>query len=120
MKRETFYKTITGTTINHEIVDKIQQAYGTVFPAEVQKILSINLQGDFIEGAKFCRLLSAKEILNASAELHVDFTKHGIIPVFDIEDNNFVVFDFKNGCWKNFNIVDEVPYGGRLSLDAII
>lgn len=120
MKRETFLETVAGTAINREIVDKVQQAYGTILPAEVQKILSISPQGEFIDGANFCRLLSAKEILNASAELHVDFTKHGFIPVFDIEDNNFVVFDFKNGSWKNFNIVDEVPYGGQSSLDAII
>ena len=52
MKRETFFETVAGTAINREIIDKVQQAYGTVLPAEVQKILSISPQGEFIDGTR--------------------------------------------------------------------
>lgn len=56
------------------------------------------------------RLLSLEEILNAPEELSVDFVSHGLLPVFDAFDNDFICYQVKNGKWCMFNIVDEVSF----------
>ena len=50
------------------------------------------------------------EIINATADLEVDFVAHALLPIFDIGDNDFVVFDFSENCWCLFNIVDEIKF----------
>lgn len=120
MDREEFLSSLNKTAISTENVDKIKQIYGCTPSVELKKILSFDNNGIFFDGGSFCRLLSLDEIINATRELHVDFVKHGFVPLFDIEDNNFIVWDFANNCWKKFNIVDETPYGTRKSLTEIL
>ena len=43
------------------------------------------------------RLLSLEEILNAPEELSVDFVSHGLLPVFDVFDNDFICYQTKDG-----------------------
>lgn len=120
MKREVYFETLKQITVDAGLISEIQEVYGCKLPHDIQCIVSAHKTEAFIEGERFCRILTSSEILNASAELHVDFAKYNIIPFFDVEDNNFVVFDFQKKCWKKFNIVDEVSYGERTSLNEII
>ena len=120
MNRDKFLKDITSMAISDSIVSEIAAAYGCSLPQDVSQVLSVNKDGCFVEGGAFRRLLSTDEILHASAELHVDFTRHGILPLFDVGDNNFIVYDYKQGKWKKFNIVDETPFGVKSSLQDIL
>lgn len=120
MNSKEFLKIATKSAISTEILDKINHIYKCDLPNGVAQILSVNQSGCFLDGGPFRRLLSLEEIVNASAELHVDFAAHGLVPIFDINDNNFIVFDFIHCQWKKFNIVDETPYGAANSLQDIL
>lgn len=120
MNRQEFLGALDHVPSSPEIVAKIKQIYDCLIPAEVEKVISFNTQGIFLEGGGFCRLLCFDEISNASEELHVNFKQLGIIPIFDVSDNNFIVFNFKNLNWEKFNIVDKFPYGKKQNLKDIL
>ena len=102
MNRAEFILALSKTVSDGRKVDAIQQIYGKLLPSDVQKIISFDSRGTFLDGDRFCRLLSFDEISKASEELHVDFVRHGIVPLFDTGDNDFIVFDLQKSCWKKY------------------
>ena len=120
MNRAEFILALSKTASDEKKVEAIQQIYGKNLPSDVQKVISFDSRGTFLDGDHFCRLLSFDEISKASEELHVDFVRHCIVPLFDIGDNDFIVFDLQKSCWEKFNIVDEVSYGEKESVSEII
>jgi len=54
------------------------------------------------------RLLSLEEILDCNEDLQVDFSSVGLVPIFDIYDNDYICYQTKNGKWCVFNIVDSI------------
>ena len=66
------------------------------------------------------RLLSLEEILNSNEDLQVDFTSLGLIPIFDIFDNDYICYQVKNGSWCIFNIVDEVSFKKDSTLQELL
>lgn len=120
MNRQEFLLALNNVIPSTNIVLKIKQIYECTVPSEVEKVISFNTAGAFLEGKTFCRLLCFNEISKASEELHVNFKQHGLIPFFDIEDNNFIVFNFKSLHWEKFNIVDEVSYEEKKNLKDIL
>lgn len=66
------------------------------------------------------RLLSLEEILNSDEDLQVDFTSLGLIPIFDIFDNDYICYQVKNGSWCIFNIVDEVSFKKDSTLQELL
>ena len=52
--------------------------------------------------------------------LHVEFKKKGLLPVADCRENDFILYDFINGMWAKFNIVDEIIFKERLSLEELL
>ena len=120
MNREEFLTTVTKTVVSSDVLERIHHIYGCVLPNEVAQVLCVNQSGCFLDGNPFRRLLSLEEVANAAAELHVNFAAHGVVPLFDADDNNFIVFDFIHGQWKKFNIVDETSYGTKSSLQDIL
>jgi len=63
--------------------------------------------------------LSHNEILNASEEFNVDFIGLQLVPVFDTGDNDYIVFDIKNGNWCKFNIVDSIQFKQKSLLNEL-
>ena len=120
MNREQFIASLNNTSVSSTIIAKVKKIYGSSLDVSIQKLLSFDSNGMFLDDGAFCRLLSTNEITNAASELHVDFPGLGLIPFFDIEDNNFIVYDMRNKCWKKFNIVDETAYGTQATLSAIL
>jgi hypothetical protein len=111
-----FINKIDSLPINDKFTRQIEQLYETELNAYVKKILSFDSDGVFFENDDILRLLAHKEIVNAVADLSVDFTGMKLIPVFDTGDNDYIVFDTDNNCWSKFNIVDSVKFKQRQSL----
>jgi hypothetical protein len=88
-------------------VEAIQKAYGA---SELPKEIAGDPKGGFAQGASFLRRLSHKDILSAQEDLGVQFSKLGLIPLFDKGDNDYVVYDFRNKRWKLFNIADNTAF----------
>lgn len=106
MTVKEFYKLLTNTTIDNSIVERVEKVYGKIESTEVKKILSYKFEDYFLESDDFLRALSLDEILDAKDSLHVDFPAKRIIPLFDVCDNDFVVYHLDKNVWSMMNITD--------------
>lgn len=120
MNRDEFFQRILTVSINEASLTGIFHNFTTKLPITVKKILSVVPNGDFIDGGTFCRIMATDEIANASLELHVDFSKHSYLPIFDTGENDFIVFDYQNNQWAKFNIVDEVGFNFTNDLSVLL
>lgn len=55
------------------------------------------------------RLLSKDEILNYQEELNIKMDN--IIPLIDLYDNNFLIYNINENVFEKLNIVDETIFG---------
>lgn len=106
MTGKDFYKALANTAIDNSIVNSVEKVYGKIESIELKKILSYKFEDYFLESDDFLRALSLDEILDAKDCLHVDFPAKGIIPLFDVCDNDFIVFNLNKNVWSLMNIVD--------------
>ena len=119
MKINDFILGLANIAVDNKIVYTIQKQYSSKdIPRMVQQLLSVAKDGAFFDEG--CRLLSYDEILSASQELNINFSKHGIIPFFDIADNDYIVYNFKKKNWELFNIIDEEAFKSEKQINEII
>lgn len=56
------------------------------------------------------RILSQKEIKDSVTWLDFDFGSLGIIPLFDIQDNNYIGYCEEKNKYIIINVIDEIVY----------
>lgn len=105
MTGKEFILQLKNESAHKDIVKEIEVKYGIKLPMNVQKIVSCSRESIFFENG--WRTLSAKEVLEASEDLHVDFGTLKVLPLFDTGDNDFIVYCFTSDSWAKFNIIDE-------------
>ena len=110
MELKELLKGLSQVQIDNLIVDKIENLYKTELPDDLKKIISLSKETTFYDDRDLLRGLSSDEILNASDNLELDFVALKLLPLFDIGDNNFIVYNFEKNCWSLFNIVDETLF----------
>jgi hypothetical protein len=110
MKLADVIKSLDQVQINKAFIDALEKFYGASFPDEVKRAASISSETVFYDDLPILRGLSNDEVMNASAELSVDFAYNHLLPLFDTGDNDYIVFDTKEKCWYLFNIVDETKF----------
>lgn len=119
MKINDFVLGLANISIDNKVVYTIQKKYSSKdIPRMVQQLVSVAKDGTFFDEG--CRLLSYDEILSASQDLNINFSKHGIIPFFDIADNDYIVYNFKKKNWELFNIVEEEAFKSEKQITDII
>jgi hypothetical protein len=79
-------------------------------------MISINKNTVFYEEFPLLRGLSHKEIENASVDMSVDFVSKGILPLFDVGDNDYIAFNFVKNKWCKYNIADESEFSNVSSI----
>lgn len=79
-----------------------------------------NIASSQEETYKGARLLSLEEILDCSEDMQVDFSAIGLIPIFDIFDNDYICYQTKNNKWCIFNIVDEISFKKDSTLQELL
>ena len=119
MKPSEFQNIANNTPAQPDISQRLALAYRSVVPDAVVSLTASMSEGVFFEG-NFCRKMGVGEILDASNFLHVDFPKHGIVPVFDCGDNDFICFRLSDGRWVKFNIVDELVFRNSFDWKELI
>jgi len=110
MELKEILKDLNKVQTDNFLVNKIETLYKTELPNDLKKIVSLNKDTIFYEDKDMLRGLSFNEILNASDDLEVGFIELNLLPLFDIGDNDFIVYNFKKKCWSLFNIVDEILF----------
>lgn len=105
--------TVSAPTVQQSEIEKM---FGIYLEKEPKKIISHIDSEIFFEGQNFLKLLSKQEILDCCGDLNVDFINKKIIPVFDLGDNDYIVFSYGDNWWYKFNIVDEVLFSKHKSI----
>ena len=101
---------LTDTRINDAFVWQLEKMYARSLPDEIKLIVSLSEETVFYDDFPLLRGLSNPEIAKASEDMHVDFIGKKLIPLFDVGDNDFIVFDLAEKVWYKFNIVDEIKF----------
>ena len=83
-------------------------------------LLSAKIGSTRLDGEKYRRLLSIAEIADASVDMNVDFAAYALIPLFDLADNDYIVYDAKHEKWAIFNIVDEIIFNESDTLEVLL
>jgi len=117
--KETLSK-LTEVKIDAAFVAQLETMYSTTFPDEVKRIVSISDDTVSYDDFSLLRGLSHVEISDASEDMAVDFIGKGILPLFDVGDNDYIVYDISEKTWYKFNIVDEVKFSKTSSLSEYL
>ena len=115
MKNHDFLKYVQNINIDVDCVSEIEVKYGVSIPEYIGRIITCTKTPVFID--KNWRLMSFSELLFAQEQLHVDFNSKKILPLFDLGDNDFIVFHFNDNFWSIFNIVDQCSFKKRARLE---
>jgi len=113
--KETLNK-LVNVIINEDFVKRVEAMYSREIPDEIKRIVSINKDTVFYDDFPLLRGLSHSEIFDSSHDMSVDFIHKGIIPLFDVGDNDYIVYDVLEKRWYTFNIVNEVKFNKASSL----
>lgn len=114
MTRKEYLTKLESVSINDDVVRCVEAVYGHTLPIVVKQILSFSKESVFFDDE--FRTLSLAEILDAQADLHIDFKALGLVPVADCGENNFIVYHTDNDSWSKYNIVDETVFKKRPQL----
>ena len=90
MNYKDFLATIRYNAENANKVKQIEQLYSAIIPDAVACIISNLDKTVFLDSESFVRLLDYQEVLDAEADLNVEFVSKGIIPLFDLGDNDYL------------------------------
>ncbi len=118
MTSKEYLEAIKQSIIDEERIKNIAEKYTDQIPDLVKKIISYSDSSIFLDDE--IRILSFEEIIDAETELHVPFRKRSFLPVADCEDNDFIVYDYKNSLWAKFNIVDKTAFKKRQTLEELL
>ena len=119
MTKLEFITASQNATPNASLMEALKHKYSISFPESIGKILSALPQGGFLEGDDFCRVMSSSEIVSANETLHTDFVGKKLLPILDLGDNIFVVFDSNRQEFGRFSLNDELVYWRSCTLNDI-
>jgi len=95
---------------------EIEALYKTKLSGEVKKIISLNKDGVSYDDKSVFNGLSVKAILNAYNDLYVDFVDLQLLPLFDIGDSEYIVYNLKKRCYAIYDISDDDEYSEESDL----
>ena len=102
--------------IDKAIISEIEELYKTKFSTELGKIISLNKNGVSYDDKSAFNGLSANAILSAYDDLYIDFVGLNLVPLFDIGDNEYIVYDLKKRCYALYDISDDDEYSEESDL----
>jgi len=108
MNKQDFLKQIKDASKCQEKIESVSNNYKADLEETLENLISQTDEIGFIEDD--IRLLAFSEICNPKELLGYDFILEGLIPIFDIFDNTYVVYEVERKKWARFNISDEILY----------
>jgi lambda repressor-like predicted transcriptional regulator len=102
--------------IDKAIISEIETLYKTKFPNEVQKVISLNKDGVSYDDKSVFNGLSANAILNAYNDLYIDFVSLNLLPLFNIGDSEYIVYDLKKRRYALYDISEDDEYSEESDL----
>lgn len=119
MTKLDFISAAQNAIPNASLMEALKCKYGVSFPESIGRILAVLPQGGFLEGDDFCRVMSSSEIVSANETLHTDFVGKKLLPILDLGENIFVVFDSSRQEFGRFSLNDDLVYWRSKKLNEI-
>jgi len=110
MKLKDALAELDNVEIDRAAIGEIETLYKTKVPKELQKVISLNKGGVSYDDKSVLNGLSAKAILKAYDDLYIDFVNLNLVPLFDIGDNEYIVYDLKKKCYALYDISEDDKY----------
>jgi len=101
---------LNNVEIDKASVGKVETLYKTKFSTELQKVISLNKDGVSYDDKSVFTGLSADAIVNAYNNLYIDFVSLNLVPLFDIGDSEYIVYNIKKRCYALYDISDDDEY----------
>lgn len=118
MTKKEYLDRLSNMKVDDSKINKINKIYQAELTEIIKKIISNNKEPVFFDDD--WRVLSFDEIIDAQHDLHIDFKERGIIPLIDCGENDFIVYHFRDKIWSKFNIVDEIVFKKKKSLEELL
>ena len=106
--------------IDKESTSEIEALYKTALPTGVKKVISLNRDGVSYDDKSVFNGLSANAILNAYNDLYVDFVSLQLLPLFDIGDSEYIVYNLKKRRYAIYDISDDDEYSEETDLSKFV
>jgi len=107
-------KELDKVQIDDSLISEIENLYEVELPDELKKIISLNKEGVLYNDMEYLQGLSSDDILDESDDLAAECTELDLLPLFDIGENIYIVYNLQKNCWSKFNsseedLFDETP-----------
>jgi len=100
-------KELDKVEIDNSLISEVENLYEVELSDELKKIISLNKEGAFYNDMEFLQGLSSDDILDESDELIAECTELDLLPLFDIGENIYIVYNLQKNCWSKFNSSEE-------------
>jgi len=116
MKLRDALAKLNNVKVDKEIIGQIEALYKTKFSGELEKVITLNKDGVSYDDKSIFNGLSANAILNAYNDLYIDFVSLNLVPLFEIGDNEYIVYNLKKRCYALYDISDDDEYSEESNL----
>jgi len=100
-------KELDKVEIDISLISEIENLYEVELPDELKKIISLNKEGVLYNDMEYLQGLSSDDILDESDDLAAECTELDLLPLFDIGENIYIVYNLQKNCWSKFNSSEE-------------
>ena len=100
-------KELDKVQIDDSLISEIENLYEVELPDELKKIISLNKEGVLYNDMEYLQGLSSDDILDESDDLAAECTELDLLPLFDIGENIYIVYNLQKNCWSKFNYSEE-------------
>ena len=97
-------KELDKVQVDDSLISEVENLYEVDLSDELKKIISLNKEGVFYSDLASLEGLSADNILDESDDLASECTELDLLPLFDIGDNTYIVYNLNKKCWSKFNL----------------
>lgn len=118
MNKSEYLNAVNKWEIVDDRVEAISEIYIRRIPELLQRIISHSNEPYFFDDGS--HVLSLGEMLSIEETLGVSFSDRHLIPVIDCCDGDYIVYDYGNGIWAVYNIVDDALFRSGNSLGDLL
>lgn len=118
MTIQEFIRDFKMLLIDNGTLTELYKIYSEDIPDNVKRIAIMCMDECFLEDGG--RLLSYYEVCHSDEEYGTNFVQTKMIPLLDMGDNDFIVYDLSSNLWKKYNIVDYVVFEESSDLENIL
>lgn len=103
-------------------IEMIERTFGVTLVGDLRNIVGSMDRFSEIEmdNGEEIRLFEVLEAVDSSDYFGVDFSSEGLIPLFELEDNDIIVYDISSQLYCKYSLENESVYKASTDLFGLI